>query len=349
MLTVAVVVPVYAGERYLRELVSEVNAVRTGWQSDGGPASLASLVLVTDEPIDGSASLADELAAEHQWVHVVHLSRNYGQHPATIAGILRTVEDWVVTLDEDLQHPPARITDLLAHAVGTSRDLVYARPQSAVHQTRSRDVSSRLAKRLIGWAGGDRLILEANSFRLVRGSVARAAAGASRYDTYLDVALFWFTRRVATVTMTMKDRRFIESCQSGYRLRSLVSHARRLLISNQIKILRLGAAVGGFMAAASGALGLLVLAARLLAPDLVTAPGWASLMITLALFGGALMLMIGVMQEFLSLLLVRSNGRPVFFAVDRSTDREVAAWFATRATIREHPPFHGDETEKRHG
>jgi glycosyltransferase involved in cell wall biosynthesis len=345
---VAIVVPVYAGEAYLRELARQVELVRLQWQADRGPANLTSLLFVTDDPVDNSAAVVEELAAKHDWIRVVTLSRNYGQHPATIAGILNTEEDWVVTLDEDLQHPPARIADLLAQAVGSKSDIVYGHPQSAVHEARSRDVSSRLFKRVIAIVSGDRLILEANSFRLIRGAIARAAAKTVGYDTYFDVALFWFTRRVTTVKMVLKDIRYIESGESSYRFHSLLSHARRLLFSNQIRVLRFGALVGGLAAMASAAVGLLVFALRILAPDLIGVSGWASLMITIAFLGGALMLMLGIAQEILSLLLMRSSGRPVFFVVDRSGDRAIASWFAARTAGSKHPEIHSEEAEQRH-
>ena len=71
------------------------------------------------------------------------LSRNFGQHPATVAGVLHSSGDWIATLDEDGQHPPAQLVTLLVHAAESHADLVYAEPVSGVHDSRVRDAISR--------------------------------------------------------------------------------------------------------------------------------------------------------------------------------------------------------------
>ncbi|WP_172982532.1 glycosyltransferase [Phyllobacterium sp. SYP-B3895] len=327
MQTLAVVVPVYAGDQYLEDLISEVERLRSHWALASAPISLTRVVLVDDNAIDGSAAVIDRLSDRFQWVEAIHLSRNFGQHPATVAGILRTEEDWVATIDEDLQHPPSGVPILLQEAVQTHSDVVYGKPKGKVHQAASRDWTSRTFKRLIEIATGEKNITQANSFRLMRGSVARAAAKACADDTYFDSALFWFTRQVRTVTMDLKDTRFITTGKSGYRMRSLLSHARRLLISSQIKVLRVGALFGFSVALISALTGFGVLVLSLLDPGAITEPGWTSIMVTTIFFGGTILFLNGIVLEYISVLLQRSNGRPLFFAVDRSGDGEIARYF----------------------
>lgn len=323
MRTVAIVVPVYSGESYLRELVAQISALRDSWGLPSRtPFRLERLVLVDDNAIDRSPELIDELSSLG-WVKAVHLSRNYGQHAATISGILHTEEDWVVTLDEDLQHPPSLIPSMLLEAVKTSSDVIYGRPISAVHQKATRDWTSRTFKSLMEWATGERNIRLTNSFRLMRGPVARAAAQACAHDTYFDAALFWFTQRVRALPMHLQDSRFISTGKSGYRLRSLLSHARRLLISSQIKFLRIGAAFGIGLSALSLLLGGLIVAIRLLVPEYIASPGWASIMVAIMFFSGVILFINGIVLEYLSVLLVRSNGRPLYFEIDRSGDSEI--------------------------
>ena len=70
---------------------------------------LAELILIDDAAVDASPTIVDDLEADHAWVTALHLMRNFGQHAATIAGVLHSSGDWIVTMDEDLQHPPAEI------------------------------------------------------------------------------------------------------------------------------------------------------------------------------------------------------------------------------------------------
>jgi glycosyltransferase involved in cell wall biosynthesis len=98
------------------------------------------------------------LAKERPWVVVLHLARNFGQHPATAAGILHTSGDWVVTLDEDLQHPPSKIPDLLRKAVEDQSDVVYGKAESQVHESAARDFGSRAYKQFLALVTGNQSI-----------------------------------------------------------------------------------------------------------------------------------------------------------------------------------------------
>src|SRR3954454_1261498 len=209
--TISIVVPVYAGEGFLPALVEQVLALRDGWAASGAPMVLAELVLVDDSARDGSPELIDRLAREHDWVVALHLSRNYGQHAATVAGILHTSGDWVVTLDEDLQHPPQNVPELLRHAVQQGADIVYARPVAAVHGAKMRDWTSVGFKRFLQWLTGVPSLRDISSFRLLRGEVARSSASVATHDTYFDVNLTWFTQRIIGVPMQLRDERFMQT------------------------------------------------------------------------------------------------------------------------------------------
>jgi glycosyltransferase involved in cell wall biosynthesis len=328
--SVSVVVPVYSGEAYLEELVKEFEALRSRWSGEGAPFRLGEVLLVDDAAIDGSPALIDQLAGERSWVRPIHLIRNFGQHAATIAGILHTSGDWVVTMDEDLQHPPKEIERLLRHATSREEDVVYASAHGAVHETKSRDLASRTFKQLMILLTGNKHVSHFNSFRLIRGSVARAVSSVSGHDTYFDVALSWFTTRVGFVKMDLKDRRYIETGKSGYNVAKLLSHARRMLMSSQFKMLRLGGLLGFLVTIASFLLGVFLVIQKLAFPETVNAAGWTSLALISLFFGGLITLMVGIALEYLSALGLQSNGKPIFFVVDRSSDKEISSYFDAR-------------------
>ena len=327
MISISVVIPVYSGESYIEELLEELDKLSNSLISQDAPFCLREVIFVNDNAKDNSAGIIEKYAKNHQWIVLLHLSRNFGQHPATIAGILHSSGDWVVTLDEDLQHPPAQIPRLLLKAVTTGADVVYGKAAVPVHQSLIRDVSSKISKLCISLLSGNKNINKLSSFRLIRGSIARAASSICGHDTYFDVALLWFTDRVEAVSMTLKDRRHIESGQSGYTLRSLLSHGRRLLFSSQLKILRLGALLGFFVVGASIVGGMLLLLVKLMVPSAIDAVGWTSLMITQSFFGGLILLLLGIILEYLSILVLRAHGKPLFFTVNRSSDQELVNYF----------------------
>lgn len=322
----------YSGEEYLERLVARVEAVRDSWETEGAPLKLIELILVDDAAIDGSGALIDTLATSRPWITALHLSRNFGQHAATMAGVLHSSGDWVVTLDEDLQHPPDRVEELLLHAVRGGSDVVYARPKSKeVHGKVWRDGSSRRFKRLMEWLTGTPTLHLVNSFRLLRGSIARATASVCTHNTYFDIALTWFTQSISSREMTMRDDRFAQTGKSGYNLRKLVVHAQKMLFSSQLRFLSLGLWIGGglfFLSLAAGAYFSLL---RLIDPGAVGVAGWTSTFVAICASAGLLSVMLGICLQYLSTLVLKAHGRPNFFTIDRSRDAELLEWLEARA------------------
>lgn len=320
------VTPVYQGAAYLRDLCAELAALKTALAEEGGPLELLEAIFVNDSAVDESPEVLAELQAEYPWVKAVHLSRNFGQHPATVAGILHSSGDWVATLDEDLQHHPKHLIPLLVEAISRHRDVVYAKAEGDVHKAFYRNASSKLYKAMVSWMVGNPGVRLFSSFRLMRGSIARAAASVSTHDTYFDVVLSWFTNRVGSLILPLIDPRPTD--KSGYNFRALLRHARRMLISSEIKPLRLGATIGMATLAASLLLSVWTLVVKLLYPESIQVRGWTSLILAIAFFGGLASLLIGIALEYLSALLVHAHGRPTFFVIDRSKDRLLASLVA---------------------
>ncbi len=329
-LTCSIVVPVYSGSDFLPPLVAEIAQLRDEWERSEAPVALAEAIFVLDDPIDDSPRILATLAADRPWLRVLPLSRNFGQHPATLAGILHTDSDWVVTMDEDLQHRPRMINQLFQRAAETSCDIVYAHPKAGVHRTFYRDLASKLYKRLIRYLTDNPNVVKFNSFRLLRGTVARATSSVCSHDTYFDIALCWFSRRIALERLDLIDLRFTRTGKSGYSLPKLVAHARRMITSVQIKVLRLAILAGVIGIGVSVTYGAYILIRQLVFGIVPPIAGWSSLMVVSLFFGGIITLMIGILTEILSSVILHTQGKPVFFIVDRSSDRLLLPHFSRR-------------------
>ena len=329
-LTLSSVTPVYSGAAYLETLVEQLDLLRQQWANDNSPITLSEAIFVDDGAEDNSPAILDELSKRHDWVHVINLSRNFGQHPATIAGILHSSGDWVVTLDEDLQHQPNEIPRLFNAILEGSQDIAYARAPSAVHENWFRDLGSRGFKYLMTKATGNPLIRNFNSYRLIRGPIARAAASVCGHETYFDIALSWFTQRVKTVTVELKDERVVSGKRSGYSPRKLLSHARRMIVSAHSKFLRIGALIGLSALLLAFCYGLLILFQKLLFTIGMDVKGWTSIFLSILFFGGIISFMIGVVLEYLSVILLHIQGKPTFFVIDRNSDSDLADYFRSK-------------------
>ncbi len=330
---ISTVTPVYQGEATLDDLVRLLLDEQRSWERQGLPLELVEAIFVDDGSIDDSASVLGLQAERHSWVRVVTLSRNFGQHPATTAGILHSSGDWVVTLDEDLQHEPRFVLPLLREVVERQWDIGYAKPIDRVHESRLRDWGSLAYKSLLARITKNPHVKSFNSFRVIRGSIARAAAAVATHDTYFDVVLGWFSNRLGSLPLPLRDRRYIAERASGYSFSKLLSHARRLLVSSQTKWLRVGAIAGVGALLFSFVLTLFVVGQKLIDPASIEVRGWLSTFLSIAFFGGLSCFLLGVLLEYLSTVVLQVHGKPAFFVVDRTKD----------AILREHFTQHGTD------
>ena len=100
--TVAIVIPVYKGEATLSRLVEEIAPLTDVVTTPRGQQfQVAEVILVHDGAVDGSQRVMEGIGGRFAFVRLVWLARNFGQHPATLAGAACSTSDWVVTLDED--------------------------------------------------------------------------------------------------------------------------------------------------------------------------------------------------------------------------------------------------------
>ena len=123
--SVSIVVPVYISAGTLRPLIARLTTVL---KSDGAAYEI---ILVDDGSRDDSADVARALRQEYEGVRPLRLLRNYGQHNAILCGLRHARHTVVITLDDDLQHPPEEIPRLL-EALGDRYDLVTAQRRNSM-------------------------------------------------------------------------------------------------------------------------------------------------------------------------------------------------------------------------
>lgn len=308
----SIVVPVYNGEATLGQLVDEISGLTTPQVTEGGLSYVVdSVVLAWDHGKDASDELIRELAATHSWVRPVWLSRNFGQHPATCAGILATGSDWVVTMDEDGQHDPAYIGEMLDRAYATRSQLVYADPSNQPPHGFVRNLASRFAKRIFKWLIGNATVdVDFHSYRLMAGGVGRVVAASIGPGVYLDVALAWV---VPTVTSADVPMRTEGRPATSYTPRRLASHFWRLVLSSGTKPLRVISGVGVMSAFLGFALGVFYVIQKAVGD--VQVQGWTTVIVGGLVGGGLILLSLGVIAEYLGMIAARSMGRTSYLVV----------------------------------
>lgn len=320
--SISTVTPVYNGSKYLGGLVDALNIFKDNLVNT--ELQLIECIFVVDEAIDNSLEVLISLSEKFEFVKVIELSKNFGQHQATIAGILHSSGDWVVTLDEDLQHHPKYILNLLKQVLAESSDVCYANAIEQTHQSIIRDKVSIQFKKIMSWITGNQNIKYFNSFRIIRGEIARATASVCAPNTYFDIALSWFTKRVVNLKVDMYDQRnATKETKSGYSIFGLVKHAKVMITSTKMKFLRIGLLVGLFSFLCSILFSTYAIYRKFNNLVVEDANGWASIIISIFFFGSIGILLSGVIIETVSELILKNKGLPTFFTVSRVKDKDL--------------------------
>jgi undecaprenyl-phosphate 4-deoxy-4-formamido-L-arabinose transferase len=313
---ISVVIPVYQSEKTLAGVLDEIEHWTRPFTTAGGHQAVVSeVVLVHDCGPDASDRVIREAARTYEWVRPIWLSRNFGQHAATLAGMSSSGGDWVATMDEDGQHDPADLGGMLDRAMAAQADVVYAEPLNPPPHGLLRNIASRLAKRsmrlLSGRVGAELF----HSYRFVLGDVARSVAAFSGPGVYLDVALSWISRRATTAPVTLREE---GDRASGYRWRTLMSHYWRMVLTGGTRMLRLVSLLGVLLALLGVVLATIVVVLRI--SGQIEVSGWASVMVVALLGSGATLFALGVVAEYVGVAVNMALGKPLYLAVgDRAS------------------------------
>lgn len=294
----SVVVPVYNSATGLDELVTRLERAI-------GHVGPFEVVLVNDGSADASWQTIAELAKRRPFVAPIDLMRNYGQHNALLAGIRAARYDVIVTVDDDLQHPPEEVPKLLAK-LGEGHDVVYGTPIQEQHGF-WRNAASQLTKLALQDAMGVETARHVSAFRAFRTRVRDAFAEYRAPFVSIDVLLTWGTTKFAAVPVRHDPRR---SGPSNYTLAKLFAHALNMMTGFSTWPLQL-ASVVGFTFTLFGVGVLIYVIGRYLIQGGVV-PGFAFLASALAIFSGAQLFALGIMGEYLARMHFRMMERPAY-------------------------------------
>ena len=162
------------------------------------------IVFVNDQSPDKSGKIIASLAAQDPRVQGIDLMRNYGQHNALLCGIRAARFDTIVTLDDDLQHPPEEIAKLLER-LDEGYDVIYGTPKSEQNGW-TRALASKAVRLALRSAVGYEVAKDVSAFRAFRAQLREAFAGYHTSFVSIDVLLTWATTRFAAVSVRFDPR-----------------------------------------------------------------------------------------------------------------------------------------------
>jgi glycosyltransferase involved in cell wall biosynthesis len=295
----SVVIPVYNSSRALIELVERLSKVFVQ-QLDAS----FEIILVNDcSPHAQTAVLLKELLESVPQVTVIQLTRNYGQHAATLCGIGRTSGQTVITMDDDLQHFPEELPKLLAFK---DHDIVfgnYEEPKHSAFRLLGSSVKAKLDTVLFNKPKD----VKFSSYRIISRPVADYIGAASIAMPYIPALLMQASRDAVSVKIEHGHR---AEGVSTYSMRKLLGFFGTMLFNHSHLPLRLISLLGASISGLSFLFTIFLVLKKIFVHTSVT--GWTSLIIAILFIGGLTMLSIAVIGEYMVRILAGVEKRPMY-------------------------------------
>jgi glycosyltransferase involved in cell wall biosynthesis len=298
--SVSVVIPCFNEEGNLRETHRRVTEAvsQAGIQYE--------VVYVDDGSHDMTPELLRQLQAEDEHVRVVYFSRNFGHQFAVTAGLAHATGGAVIILDADLQDPPELTVEMI-RLWEAGYEVVYGVRTDREGETRFKLLTARVFYRLIRWLSETEIPLDTGDFRLLDRKVVDVIVAMPERDRFLRGMVSWAGYRQIGIPYRRAPR---FAGETKYPLGKMVRFAFDGIVSFSVKPLRLSTLMGFVFAGLSLLTIVYALGMRLFTQRWVT--GWTALIIAILFLGGAQLISLGIIGEYVGRLYGEAKHRPLY-------------------------------------
>lgn len=296
---ISIVSPVYRAEKIVEKLVEEI-------QLEMAQLKVSyEIILVDDRSPDNSWEVMKLISSKNNDVKSIRLSRNFGQHPAIMAGLSEAKGEWIVVMDCDLQDQPKEIKNLYLKAL-EGFDIVLAR------RTHRQDgffkkLSSRIFYIVFNYLSGIDVNKEVANFGIYNSKVIHSVEKMNDYIKFFPLFIQWVGFNSTSIIVEHSER---EDGKSSYSILKLISLAFNTIISFSDKPLKIFTYLGLTISTISFFFGCYFLLAALTGQ--ISEPGFSSLIISIWLLSGIIISTIGIVGIYLGKTFNQVKNRPVF-------------------------------------
>lgn len=298
---VSIVIPCYRSAEMIGGVVADINREMEKLQEK----YRWEIILVNDCSPDNTFDVIRELCREYTNICGINLARNFGQHAALMAGFHQVKGDILVCMDDDGQTPAFAIKDLL-QGLEEGSDVVYAKYEHK-HHNAFRNFGSRVNDLMLKFMLGKPADLYVSSFFAARRFIVDEMLRYQNAYPYVIGLVLRATRNIKNVTVEHQDRK---AGESGYTLSKLLGLWFNGFTAFSEKPLRVATMIGTGCAFLGFLYGLYTIIKKLVNP--MVPIGFSSLMSVLMFIGGMLMLMVGLVGEYIGRMYICMNNAPQY-------------------------------------
>lgn len=301
---VSFVIPCYRSELTLRKVTEEIKNTMEQLK-DSGKRYDYEIILVNDCSPDGTFDVIRQLCLENDKIKGVNLAKNFGQHAALMAGFHYVKGDIAVCLDDDGQTPADEVGKLL-QGIEEGSDVVYAKYEHKMHSL-FRNLGSSLNEEMAKIMLGKPKELYVSSYFAAKRFVVEEMKKYTNSYPYVIGLVLRTTKRISNVTVHHRER---EIGTSGYTLGKLIALWFNGFTAFSVKPLRIATAVGCTCSAAGFIYGIYTVIKKFINPDVPM--GFSSTMAAIVFIGGMMMVMLGLVGEYIGRIYISMNNSPQY-------------------------------------
>lgn len=300
MKKISFVIPCYRSAHTLPHVIEEICATM---EAEGRQEY--EIVLVNDSSPDDTFTVIRQLCREHENIIGINLAKNFGQHAALMAGFRHTTGDYIICLDDDGQ-TPANEAGKLLRRLEEGYDAVYAKYEHKKHSL-FRNMGSAVNELMAQYLLGKPKELYVSSYFAVRRFVMEDMI---RYENSYPYVIGLVLRATKNITNVVVKHREREEGSSGYTFKKLLGLWLNGFTAFSVKPLRIATTIGGLCACCGFVYGAYTIIKRLVRPDIPA--GFSALMSMLVFIGGMVMLMLGLIGEYIGRIYISMNNSPQY-------------------------------------
>jgi len=306
---ISVVIPCYNEALNIPKIIDEVVLVFATIPYD------FEIILVDDGSIDNTVDVFKIEAEKNHRVKFIEFSRNFGKDQALKAGIDAAMGDALVTIDADLQHPPALIKEMIANWEN-GFEVVYAfRKEQNPDAKLMNKISSRAFYKIVNYLSDINLEDGIADYRLMDRKVIKALSAINEYELFLRGMVKWIGFKQMGIPYVPEQRFAGESTYSTKALMKLAFHG---IISFSTKPLYLSVILGISLSVIAPILYLIyILYSHYNGLDI---SGWASVIFTVVIFGALNLIVMGIVGAYVGKLFMQTKRRPNYLIRDTNLD-----------------------------
>ena len=300
MIKLSFVIPCYRSEHTITGVVREIIAT-----VEERKEYIYEIVLVSDHSPDNVFHVIKQLAIEYPNIKGIELTKNFGQHAALMAGYRECTGDIVISLDDDGQTPANELFSLV-NKLDEGYDVVYA-SYSSIRQNSFRVWGSYVNRFMMGILLGKPKNLETTSYFACRNYIMAEMVRYQNAYPYIGGLVFRTTNSIGNVLVQHRER---AEGTTGYNIKKLFSLWMNGFTAFSVKPLRIATLAGVVCAVIGFFFGVYTIINKLMNP--ATSAGWSSTMAALLFIGGMIMLILGLIGEYIGRIYICLNNSPQY-------------------------------------